>query len=300
MPTTYDHIALQALIPHRGLNIIPDVVEISDDRKSAISRTRIPDGDARGRRAFMRGDGRWWEPFIAELLALTGVPLLAQELQPLGQVAVFSMVSRITFAPPPAGASEIVGYSWITRQRSGFTTFGTKAEVDGKIILEAEVMSGSAALGEIAAFPARPFHGTLPSEPIPAGILGYKPSHLRFVDGIMHAELSARTVVCRYTYPANHLFVPGHFPDAPLMMGMTQWTAVADAGCVAAALLGLSGTVTVNGKVTRQDGSEVLDVRDLVLEDVGGGRAPRIASTKRLAFREPVRPTDGLLISVTV
>ena len=39
-------------------------------------------------------------------------------------------------------------------------------------------------------------------------------------------------------------------------------------------------------------------VRELVLEVVDG--IPYIASTKRVAFREPVRPTDGLLIEVTV
>jgi hypothetical protein len=82
------------------------------------------------------------------------------------------------------------------------------------------------------------------------------------------------------------------------MMGVTQWAAVADAAWIARNRFGIAGAVVANGGIRRQDGSEVMDVRDLVLEP--GGGVPRLTSTKRIAWREPVRPGDGLLVEVTV
>ncbi len=292
----YDLEALKSHLPHRGVNLLPDSVEISDCGLKAVSRTRIPATDIRGRQVFARRDGRWAEPFLAELMALTGVALVAPRLG--GNVAVFSMISRISFLLPPRITEEVVGHAAITRERSGFTTFSTRAECGGRTILEAEVMSGSASMADISGFPARPFHGTLPAQALPAGCLDWKPAHLRFVDNIVHAEPEQRKLLCSYTYPTDHPFVPGHFPGAPLMMGVTQWSAVADAAWVAAKLFGIVGGVVANGSVKRQDGSDVLDVRELQLEVDDG--VPRIASTKRVAFREPVRPSDGLLVEVTV
>jgi 3-hydroxymyristoyl/3-hydroxydecanoyl-(acyl carrier protein) dehydratase len=297
MPT-YDHEALKSHLPHRGVNLLADSVTISDDGLAAVSRTRITANDPRGRQVFARNDGRWSEPFLAELMALTGVPLLTSKLG--SNVAVFSMISKISFTNPAQLGDEVIGHAKITRERSGFTTFVTRAECNGQTILEAEVMSGSAQLSEIASFPARPFHGQLPHQDLPAGSLDWKPAHLRFVDGIVHAEPAERKLVCRYTYPETHPFVPGHFPGAPLMMGVTQWSAVADAAWVAAKTFGITGGVVANGTVKRQDGSDVLDVRELVLEVCPESGTPYIASTKRVAFREPVRPTDGLLVEVTV
>lgn len=291
----YDHHALEAHLPHRGVNLLPDTVEVLADGLTAISHTRIPRGDARGREVFARTDGRWSEPFLAELMALTGVPLLTAKLG--SNVAVFSMISRISFSAPALLSDAVIGHAKITRERSGFTTFLTRAECNGKTILEAEVMSGAAPLADIAKSAARPFF-ELSASPLPAGCLDWKPPHLRFVDGVVSADAASRTLTCSYTYPAAHPFVAGHFPGAPLMMGVTQWSAVADAAWAAATLFGLHGSITANGTVKRQDGSEVLDVRDLILNQADG--APYIASTKRVAFREPVRPTDGLLVQVTV
>jgi 3-hydroxymyristoyl/3-hydroxydecanoyl-(acyl carrier protein) dehydratase len=81
------------------------------------------------------------------------------------------------------------------------------------------------------------------------------------------------------------------------MMGVTQLAAVADAGWVLLQRLGLGGG-TVSGSVKRPDGSEVAEVRELQLADDGG--VPRIAALRRIAFREPVRPGDTLLIEAAL
>jgi 3-hydroxymyristoyl/3-hydroxydecanoyl-(acyl carrier protein) dehydratase len=262
----------------------------------------VPAGDARGREIFGRsgpgGMRAWSEQFLVELMALTGVPLLHERLSPLGQTAVFSMISRIAFMKLAPLHSEIIGHAAITRDRGGFTVFSTWAEADGERILEAEVMSGAAVLAQVAQAPVRPLLKQTGGHDVEAGLFAWKLPSLRFIDRVLEADAATGRLVANYHYPATHPFVPGHFPATALMMGMSQWTAITDAAWAARAAFGLTGDIQVSGVIKREDGSEVLDVRDLVLVAEGG--LPRIASTKRLAFREPVRPGDGILVEVTV
>jgi len=299
--TTLDAKALEAYIPHRGANILPDTVTMDAARTRAVSRTRVLPGDARGRELFGRrgpdGGAYWYEPFLAELMALTGVPLLRDKLAPLGHVAVFSMISKIVFDRLAPLAGEVVGEAVITRDRGAFTVFSTKATIDGQRILEAEVMSGSAALADIAGGP-RAEAGSFAAGTVPEpALLGWKPAPTRFADTVLSADPATGKLVAGYRYPLDHPFVPGHFPGAALMMGVTQWAAVADAAWLALRAFG-HRAVVAQGTIRRPSGAEILDVRDLELVDDGG--VPRIAGTKRIAFRDKVLPGDAVLVEVTV
>ncbi|MBA3709938.1 MAG: hypothetical protein H0W83_14100 [Planctomycetes bacterium] len=298
---TLDPHALESFLPHRGSNLLADSVTLSADRTSATSRTCVRTGDPRGRDIFSRRDGSgracWGEPFLAELMALTGVPLLHDELSKNGQVAVFSMISKIAYHFLPGLDDEVIGYAKIVRQRSGFSQYSTRAECGGRTVLEAEVMSGAATFAEIMSAPVRPFSST-PGTPVDAGLFAWKSPSVRFVDRVVEQDAAAGRVVCAYTYPTDHPFVPGHFPGSPLMMGVTQWSAAADATWVARRLFGFTGPVVSQCRILRESGAEILDVRDLVL--TLDGETPLISHTKRLAFREPVRPGDGILIEANV
>lgn len=300
-----DATALESYLPHRGLNLLPDSVSLSADRLHAVSRTRVPEGDPRGRRLFTRRDAAgvdcWYEPFLAELMALTGVPLLNDRLAPNGQVAVFSMISKLTFyASAPIGR-ELIGYADITRDRGTFTQFSTRAEVDGVKILDAEVMSGVAPFSALSARPADRTSAPTGGEAVDPALFPEKAAAIRFVDRVLEADASNGRVLCSYTYPTDHPLVPGHFPKAAVMMGVTQWAAFVDATRIAAQRFGLGERVIANGTIRRAGagagGGEVLDVRDLDLR-IEGGRA-RIAATKRIAFRDPVLPGESLLIEAT-
>lgn len=298
MPLALDPKALEAHLPHRGCNLLPDVVEVHDCGKIARSIATVPRGDVRGREVMGRRDaaGRpcWYEPFVFEFLALTGIPLLTPRLAPQGQVAVFSSISRVVFNRQVPFGGTLVGHAEITRDRAPFTVFGTWAEIDGQKVLEAEVMSGVSTLAEVSGRPPRPLP-LPPAEPI--ADFAWKARPVRFVDGVVSWDAATRKIVCSYTYPHDHPFVPGHFPGAPLMMGVTQFAAVADAAWVAACKLGRKAC-TASGSVKRPDGSEVAEIRELALVDDGG--VPRVASLRRIAFRDPVRPGDTLLIDATL
>jgi 3-hydroxymyristoyl/3-hydroxydecanoyl-(acyl carrier protein) dehydratase len=294
--------ALASYLPHRGVNLLPDSVRLNAERTHAESHTLIQRHDPRGREIVGRTgpDGRpvWYEPMLAELMALTGVPLLHERLAPLGQVSVFSMISRLVFHQPMPLHGEIVGHATITRDRAGFTVFSTRAEHQGALILDAEVMSGSAVLSEIASAPIRPLVAKQGGHALDGGPFAWKSPVLRFIDRVVEHDRATGRLIASYHYPHDHPFVPGHFPGAALMMGVTQWAMVADAAWAARTLFGLESDISASGVVRRQDGSEIIDVRDVRIRCQGG--LPYIQSTKRLAFREPMRPGDGVLIDVLV
>ena len=293
-----DHAALEAILPHRGVNLFLDRVEIAPDGQSARSFTRIAPGETRGRELLARMGGAgacWYEPFIGEALALTGIPLIHDRLAAAGQTAVFSMVSRTTVPESAPLFDELTCEARISRDRGGFTVYATRATIDGRLVLESEVMSGAAILADIGRLAVRPLadhQGT----PIDRSLFTWKDPRLVFIDRLLHSDPAQRRARFASTYPADHPFVPGHFPGMPVMMGMCQWTAVADAAWAMRALFGLRGPITVNGTISRSDGTQILDVRELTLIEEGPGC--RIAGTKRLAFREPVRPGDGLIIDI--
>jgi len=298
-----DHRALEAYLPHRGINLMPDQVELFDGGTKSRSLTRIPPGDPRGREVFGRRDaeGRvcWYEPFLGELMALTGVSLLHERLAPSGQVAVFSSVSRVVihgFAPLDA---EVVVSTEITRDRGAFTIFSTWAECAGRRIVEAEVMSGVSTLAAILSAAAPAAGGAPAGEAIDPTALAWKPATMRLADRVVSADAASGRLVTAYTYPVDHPCVPGHFAGGPLMMGMMQWGAVADAAIIAARRFALGSTVVAQGVLRRIDGTEIVDIRDLSLTGCDGP-APRIAATKRIAFRGIVRPGEAVLAEVTV
>ena len=299
---TLDHRQLEDYLPHRGANLMADQVVMNAERTQSRSVTRITRNDPRGREIFGRtgpgGTILWYEPFLAELMAVTGVPLLRDRLCKQGQVAVFSMISRICFERPVQLYGEVIGHASITRDRSGFTVFSTYATIDGQKVLETEVMSGSASLAQVGSSPIRPLVSARGGHVVEPGPFAWKGPSLRFLDSVIESDAASGHLVGTYHYPHDHSFVPGHFPGTALMMGVTQWAMVADAAWQARTAFGYTGGVIAQGVVRRQDGSEIIDVRDLHLAVDGG--LPRIASTKRLAFREPMRPGDGVLVEVTV
>lgn len=292
---------LEQYLPHRGINILPDELIISDDGNCGVTHTRVPEDDPRGRRIFGRDDGQgnwvWSEPFLGELMALTGVPLLAKELAEDGKVSVFSKISNVNMTRLIPMNAEITGKTTITRRRSAFTVFSCQAYIGDEQVLDSEVLSGAAALSEIASSPVQQLESDA-GDPITKP--DWKDPHMHFADRVLKTDESNGQLLASYVYPEDHPLVPGHFPHAALMMGVTQWAAIADAAWEARRRFGLTEAISVDGRIYRPDGSDIVNVRDLQMEVSGESKLPRIRSTNRIAFRDPIRPGDGVFIEVTV
>ena len=227
-------------------------------------------------------------------MALTGVPLLAKELEAESKDSVFSKIANVTMSKLLPMDAEVIGKTTVTRRRGAFTTFSCQAYIGDEQVLDSEVLSGAAALGDIASSPVQfvEQEGEAIAKP------SFKDPHMQFADKVIESDKEAGTLTAGYAYPVDHPLVPGHFPDAALMMGVTQWGAIADAAWEARSRFGIDSNVSVNGRIYRPDGSDIVNVRDLVLESHND--LPRIASTNRIAFRDPIRPGDSVFIEVAV
>ena len=296
-----DYKDLEDYLPNRGINILPDELVISEDGNSGVTKTRVPADDERGRRIFGRDDGQgnwvWNEAFLGELMALTGVPLMAKELAAEGKVSVFSKISNVSMSKLLPMDAEIIGKTTITRRRSAFTVFSCQAYIGDEQVLDSEVLSGAAPLSDIASSPVQ----ALPAQDGEAILRPtWKDERMQFADTVLESDPETGRLLASYHYPIDHPLVPGHFPDAALMMGVTQWSAIADAAWEARRRFQISGAISVDGRIYRPDGSDIVNVRDLQLEPIAGTELPRLRSTNRIAFRDPIRPGDGVFIEVTV
>ncbi|MHC5068337.1 MAG: hypothetical protein ACYTF0_07080, partial [Planctomycetota bacterium] len=280
---------LEAHLPHRGVNLFPDSVEILKENL-ALARVVVPADDPRGRALLGRDGGAfWYEPFLAEYLALTGIPLISEALAADGKEAVYSAISRVVFHGLARMDRELTAEAEITRNRSGFVQYRGVLRQGDAVIMEGEFMSGAAVLADVARQAPQPA-AAYPGEALVADF-SWKDASQRYIDSVCAWDADAGTLTACYTYPSDHPFVPGHFPDGALMMGVTQWAAIADAAWEAASRLGVD-RLTVDGVLKRPGGGDVVAVRGLELAVIDG--KPQIQATKRIAFREPVRPTDGL------
>ena len=201
--------------------------------------------------------------------------MLTEGLKKENKVAVFSAISKAEAPISGDFYAEIIGEAKITRIRSGFAQFVADLKINGEIVYQAEVMSGSASMAEILGGERSP------QEPIASGEsltpFAWKPAEMTFIDRVI--SQGDDSIQAGYRYPENHPFVPGHFPDGPLMMGVTQWMAIGDALAELAQRKGLGdGSYVGQGSITRADGSEVVSGRDLAFEILGG--VPRMSGAE--------------------
>ena len=160
----------------------------------------------------------------------------------------------------------------ITRERKDFTVQAGELMQNGEVKMTAEIMSGWAPGDSIAA--AQPREERL--DETGEALLAPTDRDPRF--GFCDAYLGPvaddpNTHRGVYTYPSDHPLVPGHFPAGGVMMGVTQWAAVAElAGEVARR--GGHQALTVSGGLSRPGGDRVLDVRGLRIS-LGWRRGPQ-------------------------
>jgi 3-hydroxymyristoyl/3-hydroxydecanoyl-(acyl carrier protein) dehydratase len=291
-----DHEKLYDYLPHRGVNLFIDSVDLDRENKSGVGKTVVPAGDPRtvlGRT--LAGQTCWWEPFLAEFLALSGIPMIADRGAP-GAIAVFSMISKFKRLAPVLLHEPMQADVRITRERKDFTVQTGEIIQNGEIKVTAEIMSGWAPAESVAAAEPRTDAAPDGGDEVPAPddrneTLGFLSQY--YGPDAENADLHRGS----YTYPTDHLLVPGHFPAGGVMMGVTQWAAVAElAGVVAKANNWQS--MTVSGGLTRPNGDRIVDVRGLQLSLVDGSVV--IDSTARIAFRDLVRPGETVLPEINI
>lgn len=291
-----DRATLHDWLPHRGLNLFLDEVVIADGAKKASSTTLIGPGDPRQifSQEYPGGITAWYPPFLFELLALTGVTLVKPHLAPNG-VAVFSAISNVVIQGPVPMFTAVRAQSELVRLRTGFHQHKAQILINDQPIFFGDIMSGEVDSSVLT-------QSRIP-EPLPAACVGepvpacpWKHPRMRFIDTMTTFDAAQGKIECAYTYPADHPFVPGHFPGGPIMMGVTQLAAACDAGALALARMGAKRG-SISGEIVRPSGEVVFTLKDVVMEL---SPIPVIHSMSRCTFRALVVPGDGILVRLTV
>jgi 3-hydroxymyristoyl/3-hydroxydecanoyl-(acyl carrier protein) dehydratase len=287
---------MQAYMPHRGRNLLIDEFRDRGEGEGE-ARLTIDEGDPLGREIFLaRGPegARYLPVFLVEHVALASLLVIRDEMRG-GRLAYFSTISRFTaHAEAPAGR-EIRSRVSRGRDRGEFRSFTGRVETaDGDQVLEVGIMAFLAPRDTMATGPAVPREkGEAPGGRAadPELFRGLHPSAV-FVSPRGAAAPGG-------TYPPDHPHVPGHFPGAPVMMGMAQWLAVAQA----AALTAPPGRSELSGSglLARADGAPVAEVSGLriAVERREDGRVLDLGllATKRVAFRERIVPGDSYTVA---
>jgi 3-hydroxymyristoyl/3-hydroxydecanoyl-(acyl carrier protein) dehydratase len=302
-----DRNAIAELILHRHENFLLDEAEVDqvDGKTQARFALTIGEDDSLNRHYFMKSTPQGWvllEPLYMELMALGAI--IAQGKQPPGTVAFFSAITSFVKELPLLLGQTIRGQVTLKRSKGGFVSFG------GELF---NASGQRAASGSLMAFALHPGMqggqdskkmGIIPPSTmlhtIDKNELGWKHSSLLFADTIV--DYTEHHIVTSYTYPADHPLTRGHFPANPIMMGVTQWMALGDA-LWAYVLKRYGGSpsepllLRCSGEIVREDATLIAEIEDcLCAVDTQG--LIDIVQTKKVAFRDMVRPNEKIIVSL--
>ena len=287
-----NHDEMLEYMPHRGRNVLSDGYEDTGER-SGVGRLTIDEGDPAGRDLFLvRGPSgpAYSHFFLVEHVALTSILVLRSEMGG-GRLAYFSTINKYRRTGEAAAGTPLRTHVARGRDRREFRSFDARVETEAvEPVLEVSFMAYLAPRG------SRPEPSTRESRapdcpaPDPTLFPCLDPSLAFVPDPAAGSE-------CGAVYPADHPLCEGHFPGAPVMMGMAQWLAVAERAALTAGP-GAS-EVKTSGRLETTDGRSVVEVTGLEIAVTRDPAGPvtdlRLLATRRVAFRERILPGDGYL-----
>jgi len=310
--------ALETLLPHRGVNLLIDAVRTSGSGASSSGQSRLAVGPdmGLGRGIFLR-EGESGpvviEPALAEHLALNAICVLAPDMAK-GEIAFFSLISDFEFLQEARAGAPLFAEVRRLRDKGRFRRFEGELKLpDGAPVARGEIMAytadpSSAERRETAKLLVPP--RVREARPVDARLFWWKRPEMIFVDERVDASDDLSAATYRYTYPPDHPFCPGHFPGNPVMMGIAQWIAAADAAyalaldrAAARGASTLESGLAVDADIVRESGSPIAEVRQLVVAAGGPRERPaplRLERTRRVGFRDQVRPGETIYIRVQV
>jgi 3-hydroxymyristoyl/3-hydroxydecanoyl-(acyl carrier protein) dehydratase len=275
--------------------------------ESEFQVTLTPE-DAEGRGLFLKqGSSGTWEvmtPFLVEMMAF-GAIVSGGDI-PEGKNAFFAAISNFRRKGIFSAGSLLKGATAFQGERGGLFRYTGKAECEGATA-EGRLVAVYVDHNGGSAQPTQT-HKELPFlEPgKPIAPPDYKQQEMFLLNQLHYYTTEPGEVVCSYTYPPDHPLTKGHFPDDPTMMGVSQWLMLEDACYVFSQELSRNGKYTLecNTDIIKTDGTSVCEIRKAVVDIYSG--CPRIkdqadlVATKKISFKEAVKPGEELLIHLTV
>lgn len=298
---------LAGRLPHRFENLLLDDCTVNRGSRESEFRVTLAPGDTEGRGLFLKqGSSGNWEvmtPFLVELMAL-GAIVSSGDL-PEGKNAFFAAISNFRREGIFSAGSLLQGSTAFQGERAGLFRYSGRA-VCGEASAEAKLVAVYVEQNGGPAESSRTPEELPALEPgTPISPPDYKHEAMFLLDRLHSCTTDPGEVVCSYTYPQDHPLTRGHFPGAPVMMGVSQWLMVEDACYVLSRELARNGKYTLecNADISKADGAPVCEIRQAVVDIYSG--CPGIAdqadlvATRKIAFKGPVKPGEKLLIHLS-
>lgn len=294
-------------LPHRYDNIIVDTVTCIQEDSVERAELTVSFSEAE-RGLFLRTDPLSGKrtvitPFLMEILALGAGACTQRDADQLliyAGIAMFKKVHDLVV--------DDVAFGVVTKRRSKGFFIPCEAQLytsDNRLICTSEL---TAALVPVAALAQNTNKKTMAlpekKERISVDKTRYgKTISMVAIDAIV--QCTADSIVTWYTYPQDHPFVRGHFPGNPVMMGVMQWMLVEDALQAYVWETYVAGSVpeslSLDAVILRADGVIVAEIKGYraVLTVTDTGVYANLLETKKIIFREPLRPGESVYAVLT-
>lgn len=304
--------SIKKIIPHRYENLLLDEEDIFEENgiNKGKFRLSVSSEDPHSRQVFMRKSGDqevFIEPTYMEILALGSIVSMGE--LPEGVTAFFSAITNYKKTGDIALGQVLLGDVEKGKAKGDFHRFsGRILSANGDVVAEGDLMAFAMKASDTLIdvdkkqieVPANNLNHSVDKSRI-----SWKRSDLIFADTVY--DQGENWITTAYTYPQDHIFTKGHFPGNPVMMGINQWIAGADAAYLFLDRLALSGklasgsiTLTCDVELMKSDGVVTSEIKGLVCSaTISDGQVGPMSvdATKKLYFRDVVKPLDQLIIS---
>ena len=239
-------------------------------------------------------------PILMEILALASI-VVSGKLKK-NEMVIFAAISNFELHTHNKTNNPIKGHVTRLNAKKNFLKYKGSINQNNSLI----------ATGEMTAFFTEISHSNTPEKtsftPPTKAIYTinksnrHKDSEMIIADELLSNEDS---IITRYTYPKNHTLIKGHFPGNPLMMCVMQWMSIEDALCAYLEYNHIYESChwQCDASIYNQLHHKIADFKGVTLQSwinhANTLNQTEIISTKRINFRNMVKPNDTIYTSIS-
>jgi 3-hydroxymyristoyl/3-hydroxydecanoyl-(acyl carrier protein) dehydratase len=294
---------IKTCIPHRFENLLLDSCVMESPGIGSAKCDILPD-DALGRNIFLgalnNSEKELLTPITMEILALTAIVVTGRLAN--DETAFFAGISNFERHGNLKTNGHINTNAQKRSDKGGFLMFRGELHCDSGHV-QGDLTAFFTKISALSDNPdkkqvEKPVQSLSKAVDAPTS----KSNDLFILDKII--AFQDQRIATKYTYPKNHPFTKGHFPNMPIMMGVMQWMMVEDACYAIVKELEKTGKTSISGDavICNSDGILVCEIKrfkvDVWLSDPTRSDGASTQSLKRIMFRSMVKPGDTLLLNM--
>ena len=295
--TQIEEYQIEDYVLHRYENVLLD--HANNDGQLAVT---ITENDALNRDFFRTNYNE--SPCLASTIAMEILALgaIVSQGEPIpGMMAIFAGMLNVSLHMPLPMGERITGTTQKVSDKGGFIKYKGSLYCNDSCLAEGSILAfvtesltTNDAVKKVDDPPK-----VQEGQPVSKDRT-YKDPYLHMVD--QYISDTETTCLTSYTFPETHPLIKGHFPGNPLMMGVLQWLTIEDACRQYARIHCEQAPVIIKGNAIlfKADSSLVAEVKQFEVKVTHQGQtAARLTHTKRISFRQMVRPKDTVFTYLT-